>query len=72
MLPAASPRRQRQAKSYVNRVLDKFIPIAGTRFIEKPDGVASPGDFHLRYVTHTGISAIFTRAADMGIVPHAK
>jgi hypothetical protein len=49
----------------VNRMLDKFIPIAETKFVEKPDGVASPGDFHLRYVTRADIPKIFARAADI-------
>ncbi len=34
----------------VNRMLDKYVPIAETRYIEDPDGVALPGEFHLRYV----------------------
>ena len=27
----------------VNRMLDKYVPIAETRYIEDPDGVALPG-----------------------------
>jgi uncharacterized damage-inducible protein DinB len=34
----------------VNRMLDKFVPAAETRYIEDPDGVALPGEFQLRYV----------------------
>lgn len=52
----------------VNRMLDKFVPISETKFIEKPDGVASPGEFHLRYVRREDISAILARAADGGAV----
>lgn len=35
----------------VNRMLDKYVPIAETRYFEKPDGVAGPGEFHLRLFT---------------------
>jgi hypothetical protein len=34
----------------VNRMLDNFVSVAGTRYIANPDGVALPGEFHLRYV----------------------
>ncbi len=34
----------------VNRMLDKFVPIAKTEFVERPDGLARPGEFHIRYV----------------------
>ncbi|HLW43520.1 MAG TPA: hypothetical protein VKS00_03465 [Candidatus Acidoferrales bacterium] len=43
----------------VNRMLDKFIPVSETKYIEKPDGVALPGEFHLRYVTRADISRFF-------------
>jgi RimJ/RimL family protein N-acetyltransferase len=52
----------------VNRMLDKFIPVAETKHIEKPDGVASPGEFHLRYVRREDIPAILARAAQLGAV----
>lgn len=51
----------------VNRMLDKFIRIAETKFIEKPDGVASPGDFHVRYVTRADVPKIFARAAELAM-----
>jgi RimJ/RimL family protein N-acetyltransferase len=53
----------------VNRMLDKFVPVGETKFIEKPDGVASPGEFHLRIVRRDDIPGIFARAAELGIVP---
>ncbi len=34
----------------VNRLLDQFVGVAETRWIEIPDGMALPGEFHLRYV----------------------
>ena len=51
----------------VNRMLDKFVPVSDTKFIEKPDGVASPGDFHLRYVRRDDIPSFFARAAELQI-----
>jgi len=53
----------------VNRMLNKFIPIAETKYIEKPDGVAAPGEFHLRYVGRNDLPAIFSRALELGILP---
>jgi RimJ/RimL family protein N-acetyltransferase len=45
----------------VNRMLDKFVPVAETRHIDNPDGVALPGEFHLRYVTRADIPRFFER-----------
>lgn len=56
----------------VNRMLDKFIPVSETKFIEKPDGVASPGEFHLRFVRRADIPKIFARAAELGTIPTAN
>jgi RimJ/RimL family protein N-acetyltransferase len=53
----------------VNRMLDKFIPVAETKYIEKPDGVAAPGEFHLRFVSRENIPNLFARAAELGTVP---
>ena len=50
----------------VNRMLDKFIPVSETRFVKKPDGVGSSGEFHIRYVTREDIAGIFARAAELG------
>jgi hypothetical protein len=52
----------------VNRMLDKFVPVSETKFIDRPDGVASPGEFHLRFVKREDIPRIFARAAELGIV----
>jgi RimJ/RimL family protein N-acetyltransferase len=46
----------------VNRMLDKYVPIAETRYIEDPDGVALPGEFHLRYVWRKDVPGIFERS----------
>jgi hypothetical protein len=43
----------------VNRILDRYVPIAETRYIERPDGVALPGEFHLRYVFRKDIPVFF-------------
>jgi hypothetical protein len=46
----------------VNRMLDKYVAVAETRDIEKPDGVALPGEFHLRYVLRQDIPKLFEKA----------
>jgi hypothetical protein len=43
----------------VNRMLDRYVPVAETRFIERPDGVAQPGEFHLRYVLRADVPRLF-------------
>jgi RimJ/RimL family protein N-acetyltransferase len=49
----------------VNRMLDKFVPVSETRFINDPDGVASPGEFHLRIVRRADIPRLFSRAVEL-------
>lgn len=49
----------------MNRVLDKFLPVCGTKYIQTPDGVAAPGEFHLRFVRREDIPALFARAAEL-------
>ncbi len=34
----------------INKLLDKFLPIAETAYLENPDGLAGPGEFHHRYI----------------------
>jgi hypothetical protein len=46
----------------VNRMLDRYVPVAETRHIEQPDGVALPGEFHLRYVFRKDIPGLFETA----------
>jgi RimJ/RimL family protein N-acetyltransferase len=55
----------------VNRMLDKFIPVSETKMIDKPDGVASPGEFHVRFVKREDIPRIFARAVELAIIPGA-
>lgn len=43
----------------VNRMLDKFVGVAETSFVEKPDGMAAPGLFHMRYVYRRDIERLF-------------
>ncbi|MGD0191931.1 MAG: hypothetical protein ABSD74_14415 [Rhizomicrobium sp.] len=47
----------------VNRMLDKFVLIAETKHIDDPDGVALPGEFHLRYVTRQDVPRICAMAS---------
>jgi RimJ/RimL family protein N-acetyltransferase len=49
----------------VNRMLDRFVPVLETKLVEKPDGVANPGEFHLRYVRREDIPGIFALAAEV-------
>ena len=49
----------------VNRMLDKYIPIAETGYVTSPDGVALPGDFHTRYVLAGDIPGFFKTLALM-------
>ena len=53
----------------VNRMLDKFISVTETKYIDKPDGVAAPGEFHLRFVRREDVPGIFARAAELGTIP---
>jgi RimJ/RimL family protein N-acetyltransferase len=55
----------------VNRMLDKFIMVSETKLINKPDGVASPGEFHVRFVTREDIPRFFARAVELGAIPCA-
>lgn len=55
----------------VNRMLDKFIAVSETKFIEKPDGVASPGEFYVRFVRRGNIPCLFARAVELGIISGA-
>jgi len=51
----------------VNRMLDKFVPVAETLWIDKPDGLSSPGEFAIRYVRRADIPKIRARAKDLGL-----
>jgi len=55
----------------VNRMLDKFVMITETKLIDKPDGVANPGEFHIRFVRREDIPRIFARAGELGTIPDA-
>lgn len=43
----------------VNRMLDKFVAVAETRYVERPDGAGSAGEFHLRYVFRHDVPRFF-------------
>jgi RimJ/RimL family protein N-acetyltransferase len=49
----------------VNRMLDKYVPVAETYYVQRPDGVALPGEFHIRYVTAAQIPGFFERSAEL-------
>jgi hypothetical protein len=46
----------------VNRMLEKYVPIAETVWLEHPDGVAGAGEFHHRYVRREDVPNLFARA----------
>lgn len=48
----------RMTNTGVNRMLDKYVPVAVTEFVEKPDGLAKPGEFHMRHVTRADLPRI--------------
>jgi hypothetical protein len=56
----------------VNRMLDKFVAVAESGYVERPDGVGIPGDFNLRYVRREDVPKIFARARDLGILTQAE
>jgi len=56
----------------VNRMLDKFVPVSETKYIETPDGVANPGEFNLRFVRREHIPGIFAAAVGLGAIPSAN
>ena len=47
----------------VNRMLDRYVPVAETCHVDDPDGVALPGTFHLRYVHRKDLPVLFDKAA---------
>ncbi|HEX5005566.1 MAG TPA: hypothetical protein VFV70_00555 [Hyphomonadaceae bacterium] len=42
----------------VNRMLDRFVPVAKTEFVAQPDGLARPGEFQMRYVLRSDLPRI--------------
>jgi RimJ/RimL family protein N-acetyltransferase len=56
----------------VNRMLDKWVPVAETRYIEDPDGVALPGEFHLRYVFREDMPRFLAKQARDAGYPSAS
>lgn len=47
----------------VNKMLDHWVPVTETCFVEKPDGVALPGEFNLRYVMRSDVARFVEKAA---------
>ncbi len=46
----------------VNKMLDHWVPVAETCYIDRPDGVALPVDFHLRYLMRSDVPALMEKA----------
>jgi hypothetical protein len=53
---------QTRTRNIVNRILDRYVPIAETCHIDRPDGVALPGEFHLRCVRRHDVPCVFEKA----------
>jgi hypothetical protein len=51
----------RTRNAAVNRMLDKYVPVTETVHVEHPDGMALPGEFHLRYVIKKDIPSFFAK-----------
>jgi hypothetical protein len=49
----------------VNRMLDKYVPVAETRWVKTLDGAGEPGEYHLRYVCREDLPRLFARAAEL-------
>lgn len=56
----------------VNRMLDKFVAVAESVYVEKPDGVGIPAYFNHRYVRRQDLPKIFARARDLGVLTQAE
>ena len=48
----------RVSNTGVNRMLDRFVPVAKTEFVDRPDGLAKPGEFHMRHVMRSDLPRI--------------
>jgi RimJ/RimL family protein N-acetyltransferase len=46
----------------INRALDAYLPAAETRHFDDPDGVAGPGEFHMRYVYRDDVPWMLERS----------
>lgn len=49
----------------VNRMLDKYVPVAETLYIEQLDGAGAPGEYHRRFVHRDDLPGLFARAAEL-------
>ncbi|MEN3952216.1 hypothetical protein [Iodidimonas sp. SYSU 1G8] len=50
----------------VNRMLDKFVPVAETVWVDDPDGIAEPGEFNHRHVTREDVPKLFKILRNLG------
>lgn len=42
----------------MNRVLDHYLPVAATSWLDSPDGLAAPGEFNIRHVSRSDLPRI--------------
>jgi hypothetical protein len=48
-------------------MLEKFIRVSETSFVAKPDGVAAPGVFNMRYVYRSDVDSLFEIAGRLKV-----
>ena len=52
----------RTRNALINRALSAYMPVMETRYVECPDGLAGPGEFHVRHVVRTDMPRILERS----------
>jgi len=49
----------------INRALDHYMPVVETHWLENPNGLAEPGEFHIRYVYRDRAGLLVQRARQL-------
>jgi len=49
----------------INGALDLYLPVAETRHFDNPDGVAGPGEFHVRYASNDDAHWLLARSQSL-------
>jgi hypothetical protein len=53
-------------------MLDKFVTVSETKYLDNPNGFAKPRGFHRRFVKREHIPRIFARAVELGAMQGAN
>ncbi len=59
------PHQTRPRNVGVNRMLDKFVPIAETVWVENPDEIAGQGEFNHRHVARAEVHKLFETLSNL-------